>query len=267
MSFVNILQTILSAKAKEVAAAQARVGIEQLEDLCEKASPPRPFFQALREQPIAIIAEVKRASPSAGVIRPGADPAQIAIEYTRGGAAAISCLTDEQFFDGHLSYIQKIRESVPLPVLRKDFLIDRYQVVEARAAGADAILLIVAALSKHRFTELLQEAGRWGMEVLVETHSETEAHFAVEQGASIIGVNHRNLSTFSIDMSLTAKLRPIVPKDTILVGESGIHTASDIIALARAGANAVLIGESLMRAPNVEQALAKLREETIQCLS
>ncbi|MEM9493255.1 MAG: indole-3-glycerol phosphate synthase TrpC, partial [Myxococcota bacterium] len=208
---------------------------------------------------VRVIAEIKRASPSAGAIRAGADPAAIAREYRAAGAAALSVLTDEQFFDGRLAFLGQVREAVDLPLLRKDFLIDPYQVVEARAAGADAVLLIVAALDQDALNALLAETRRLGMDALVEIHSEDEAARAVAAGAEIIGVNHRDLTTFTIDMSLSGRLRPQIPAQTIMVGESGIGSADDVRALGAAGVDAVLVGERLMRAESPGQALRQLR--------
>ena len=259
----NILATILAVKRREVAAARAARPLADIEAACQDVDAPRPFAEALRRdagrgESVRVIAEIKRASPSAGAIRADADPAAIAAEYGAAGAAAISVLTDEQFFDGHLSFLGRAHAAVDCPLLRKDFLIDPYQVVEARAAGADAVLLIVAALAQEDLVALLAEADRLGLGALVETHSEAEAERAVAAGARVIGVNHRDLTTFTIDMSLSARLRSRIPEDGIMVGESGIHSAEDIRTLGDAGVDAVLIGERLMRAPSPGQALREL---------
>jgi indole-3-glycerol phosphate synthase len=261
MSAVNILARILDVKAREVTEARALRPLAALEDAAAKAPPPRSLAAALRRPagaPVRVIAEVKRASPSAGPIRPNADPAEIAAMYQAAGAAALSVLTDESFFDGHLAFLGLARAATSIPVLRKDFLIDPYQVVEARAAGADAVLLIVAALGQDMLVTLLGEARRLGMDALVEVHDADETARAVDAGAAIIGVNHRNLATFVVDTSLTARLRPLVPADAILVGESGIRTAADVRMLGAAGAHAVLVGEHLMRQPHPGHALVEL---------
>ena len=180
-----------------------RIPATELAQRCQDLPTPQDFTAALIRQRVSVIAEIKRASPSAGPIRPNADPCAIAKQYEQAGAAAISCLTDETFFDGHLKFLSDIRRHVCLPLLRKDFIVDPYQVIEARAAGADAILLIVAALSPTMLTDLLNEAAQWGLQCLVEIHTRQEAEQAVQAGARVIGVNHRDLKTFAIDMSLT----------------------------------------------------------------
>ena len=254
-----ILDEIVRHKRTEVAIDKAKRPLAELETAVGAAGPVRPFAAALRAPPPPrVIAEIKRASPSAGPIRPGADPAAVAREYAAGGAAAISVLTDQAFFDGRLEFLALVRQAVELPILRKDFLVDPYQVVEARAAGADCVLLIVAALSPGLLADLMAQAGAVGLETLVEVHSETEAETAIAAGARLIGVNHRDLRTFAIDMGLTARLAPMLPAGTVLVAESGIRTPADLEVLARAGACAVLIGESLMRELSPGAALARL---------
>lgn len=258
----SILARILAVKHDEVAAARARHPLAELERACAHAPAPRSLRQALARPagaPMRVIAEVKRASPSAGPIRPGADPAAVAREYADAGAAAISVLTDERFFDGKLAFLGAVRAAVPaVPILRKDFLIDPYQVIEARAEGADAVLLIVAALDDVPLAALLALAKKTGMDALVEAHSEAEADRARLAGADIIGVNHRDLATFTMDMGLTARLRARVPADVVLVGESGIKSPADVRAMTDAGADAVLVGEHLMRAPSPGRALTEL---------
>ena len=260
---MSILHDILKAKRVEVDKQRRAVSLEELQRACVSAPPPRRFAESLRRsgsEPIRVIAEVKRASPSAGPIRPDAVPVEIAHDYARGGATAISCLTDEQFFDGRLAYLNEVR-AAGLPVLRKDFVIDEYQIVEARAHGADAVLLIVAALSDGELECFIELATKVGLDALVEVHDAPEAERAVAAGAQLIGINHRNLKTFEVDTSLTAAIRPRLPDDTIVVGESGIRTAEDLLAMRQAGADAVLVGESLMRAPSPGAALASLLEE------
>jgi indole-3-glycerol phosphate synthase len=258
---VNILDKILAVKRDEVAAAKARRPLAEVEVAAASAGPVRGLANALRRapgQPVRVLAEIKRASPSAGAIRAGADPAEIAGEYHGGGAAAISVLTDEQFFAGELGFLSRVRDRVPLPLLRKDFIIDRYQVAEARAAGADAILLIVAALSPAQLTDLLAAAALHQLDALVEVHDAREAEVALAAGASVLGVNHRDLKTFTIDMALTEQIAKRVPPSVVLVGESGIKTAADVRRLGDAGAHAVLVGETLMRAPSPGAALREL---------
>lgn len=259
---MSILAEILTTKAGEVRLARAARPLASLEAELGAAGAPRGFGAALARPagaPVRVIAEIKRASPSAGPIRAGADPAAIAREYADAGATCLSVLTDERYFDGHLSFLGRAREAVELPLLRKDFVIDPYQLVEARVAGADAALLIVAALEQPLLRELLAATAELGLDALVEIHSEAEAERALEAGARLIGVNHRNLATFEIDMALTERLRPHVPAGTVLVGESGIRTSEDVARLAAAGADAILVGESLMRAPSPGQALRELR--------
>ena len=253
-----ILDDIISHKRAEVARRKAERPLSELEAMAAAAGPIRPFADALRAPTIRIIAEIKRASPSAGPIRPDADPVAVAGEYAASGAAAISVLTDQTFFDGRLEFLALVRQAVRLPLLRKDFVIDPYQVVESRAAGADCVLLIVAALSAEALADLLAQAAQLRLDALVEVHSEAEVEIALAAGARLIGVNHRDLRTFSMDMGLTARLAPRLPLGTVLVAESGIRTAGDVQGLAAAGASAVLVGDSLMRAPSPGAALARL---------
>ncbi|MEO8706458.1 MAG: indole-3-glycerol phosphate synthase TrpC [Kofleriaceae bacterium] len=256
-----ILDKILAAKRDEVAAARAARAFADVDAAARTAGPLRGFASALARQPgqpVRVIAEIKRASPSAGPIRAGADPAAIAAEYEAAGASAISVLTDRQFFDGDLAFLAACRARVALPLLRKDFVVDAYQIAEARAAGADAVLLIVAALSRTELAELLAAAASYQLDALVEVHTPHEAELAVAAGASLIGVNHRDLRSFSIDMSLTSVIAPQLPDGTVLVAESGIKAASDLKLLGAVGAHAVLVGERLMRAESPGAALREL---------
>ena len=256
---MSILDRILAVKRDEVAAAKATRSLADLERAI--TGTPRGLTAALRRPPgapIRVLSEIKRASPSAGPIRPGADPAEIAIEYAQVGAAAISVLTDRQFFDGDLSFLARCRARVDVPLLRKDFTIDAYQIAEARAAGADAVLLIVSALPEALLRELLATAAHYQLDALVEVHDRAEAELALAIGASLIGVNHRDLKTFAIDMTLTAQVAPLLPPSTVLVAESGVKTAADVRALSDAGAHAILVGEQLMRAPSPGAALREL---------
>jgi indole-3-glycerol phosphate synthase len=257
----SILARIVAHKRGELEAARRAVPIAELEARARAADPPRGLAAALRRPagaPVRAIAEIKRASPSAGPIRPGADPAEVAREYQGAGAAAISVLTDQSFFDGHLDFLAQVRAAVSLPLLRKDFLVDPYQVVEARAAGADAILLIASILDADQLRALMGEAARLGLDALVEVHDEGELEMALGAGARLIGVNARDLATFTIDRDLAARLAPRLPGDAVLVAESGIRTAADVQRLGATGAHAVLVGEALMRAASPGAALAAI---------
>ena len=259
---VTILDEILAVKRGEVATARGACSLADVEAAARSAGPVRGLERALRRppgEPVRIIAEIKRASPSAGAIRAGADPAAIARDYARGGATALSVLTDRQFFDGELSFLARARAAVDLPLLRKDFVIDAYQVAEARAAGADGVLLIVAALGDAQLAELIAAARAYQLDALVEVHDLLEVDAALLAGATLLGVNHRDLRTFTVDMTLTAQIAPRVPPDVVLVGESGIRTTADVEALGCAGAHAVLVGEHLMRAGSPGDALLALR--------
>lgn len=262
---MSILDTILATKREEVAAARASTTLAQLDAAAATAGPPRGLTAALRRAPgtpVRVLSEIKRASPSAGPIRAGADPAEIAASYAAGGAAAISVLTDRRYFDGDLAFLARCRARVALPLLRKDFLIDPYQVAEARVAGADGVLLIVAALSPAQLAELLAAAASYQLDALVEVHTIKEAEIALAAGTTLLGVNHRDLGTFQIDMSLTSVVAPLLPPDVVLVAESGIKTAADVQLLGAVGAHAVLVGEQLMRAADPGEALRVLRGAT-----
>lgn len=258
-----ILDRILATKAEEVAAARAQQPLAAMQAAARAAAPARDFAGALRRPqpgaPVACVAEVKKASPSKGVIRPDFDPVQIARRYAAAGAAAISVLTDVQYFQGALAYLEAIHAAVPVPLLRKDFIIDAYQIYEARAAGADAILLIVAAIpDAPRLREYRLLAAELSMASLVEVHTAAELDIAVASGAGIIGINNRDLHTFHTSLDVTVTLAPQVPPEAILVAESGISSLADCRLLAGAGAHAVLVGESLMRRPDPGEALRQL---------
>lgn len=259
---MTILDEILAVKRSEVASARTERSLAELDAAARAAGPVRGLERALYRPhgaPVRVIAEIKRASPSAGPIRAGADPAAVARDYARGGASALSVLTDRQFFDGELDFLARARGAVELPLLRKDFVIDAYQVAEARAAGADGVLLIVAALAASALAELIAAARDYQLDPLVEVHDLAEVETALAAGASLLGVNHRDLRTFTMDMTLTAQISPRVPPGVVLVGESGIRTSDDVLALGRAGAHAVLVGEQLMRAASPGDALLALR--------
>jgi indole-3-glycerol phosphate synthase len=260
----TILDDILAVKREEVAAARAARPLSEVAAAAAQAGPVRSLRAALARPPgapVRVLAEIKRASPSAGPIRPGADPAAIAAEYAAAGAAALSVLTDRRFFDGDLAFLARCRAAVSLPLLRKDFIIDPYQVAESRAAGADAILLIVAALAPAQLAELAAAAAAHGMDALVEVHAEEELAPALAAGATLVGINHRDLKTMRMDMSLTPAIAARLPAGTVVVAESGIRTAADVARLGAAGAHAVLVGEHLMRAPSPGLALRALRGE------
>jgi len=225
--------------------------------------PPRPVYDALRatkEEPYRIIAEVKKASPSKGVIREDFDPLLIAQSYERAGSNAISVLTEPHYFQGNLEYLTQIRRYVATPLLRKDFIVDKYQLVEALVYGADFVLLIAKALSRKDLKELLEYTRHLGMEALVEIHDKADLTKAIFAGADIIGINHRNLETFQMDMSLTEALVPLMPKDKIIVAESGIDTPETLTRLSKAGADAFLVGEHFMRQDDIELALKTLKK-------
>ncbi len=242
----SILDRIMEGKRAEAAALRPRAA--ELRRAAEAASPPRDFAAALRAGPCAgVIAEFKRRSPSAGWIGEGADPGDVARAYEGAGAAAMSVLTDGRWFGGSLDDLVRARDAVDLPLLRKDFVVEEAQLWEARAAGADAALLIVRVLEPARLRDLLAACGAVGLAALVEVHGAGELDVALSAGATVIGVNNRDLSTFETDLSRTLELAPSVPADAVLVAESGIRTAADVARLVEGGTDAVLVGESLMR--------------------
>lgn len=244
----DILRRILATKRAEVEALRPRAG--ELEATAAKAPPARGFAAALVGGCVAVIAEVKRRSPGAGEIRPGLDPGALAAEYAGAGASALSVLTDRDYFGGSLDDLRAARSAAALPALRKDFTVDPIQVWEARAAGADAILLIVRILDDASLRGLRELAEGLGMDALVEVHTPVELRRAVDSGARVVGVNNRDLKTFRTDLAVTESLLPSLPEDAILVSESGIRSGSDVARLGRAGVHAVLVGESILRAPD-----------------
>ena len=254
-----ILDQILAYKVDEVAAQRSITPIEQLRAQAELQSPPRDFISALQTSihGPALIAECKKASPSKGLLRADYDPRWLAQTYDDNGAAALSVLTDEQFFQGALADLVAARSVSLLPVLRKDFVIDEYQVYESRAIGADAILLIVAALEDARLKAFYQLARDLGMAALIEVHDQAELDRAMRLGPRLIGVNNRNLKDFSVSLQTTAKLRLRIPGNITLVAESGVHSADDVAELAMLGVDAMLVGEALVTASDVG---AKVRE-------
>lgn len=258
----DILRRILARKAEEVDERIGRVSLEALQRSAESASAPRGFIAAIEQRVSAgkpaVIAEIKKASPSRGILREHFDPAQIAASYARGGAVCLSVLTDIDFFRGADSYLQSARAACDLPVLRKDFMIDPYQVYEARALGADCILLIVAALSDAMLSELLQLAHNLGMDVLVEVHDATEMQRALALPARLIGVNNRDLRSFETSLDVTLGFVDGFPDDRVLVTESGIHTRKDVSLMRSKGVHAFLVGEAFMKAEEPGEKLAEL---------
>jgi indole-3-glycerol phosphate synthase len=257
---MSILDEILEKKREELAVLRSERGEASLRDAARAATPPRDFGGALRSGPSPrVIAEIKRASPSKGLIRADVDPARVAKDYAAAGAAALSVLTDAPFFHGSLGDLSEARAAVEIPVLRKDFLIDPLQLLEARGAGADAVLLIVAALEGAQLGELLAAAREQGLATLVEVHARDELDAALKAGAEVIGINNRDLRTFRVDVEVTRELLVHAHGRTI-VSESGIEDAATVRSLEEAGVHAFLIGEALMRAPDPGEALRRIRE-------
>jgi indole-3-glycerol phosphate synthase len=256
----TILDEIITAKRREIAVGRTQLPLAALERRVAAAPPVRDFRAALEQGPgLGIIAEVKRASPSAGVLRAEFDPVALARAYERGGADAISVLTDEPYFQGRLEYLTAVRTAVQPPVLRKDFILDVYQVVEARVAGADAVLLIAEALDERELPALVQEIHALGMQALVELYDRANLPRVIASGAQLIGINNRDLRTFVTRLEHTLELAAEVPNDRCLVSESGIRTAADLDRLRAAGVKAALVGETLMRSPDPAAALRSLR--------
>jgi indole-3-glycerol phosphate synthase len=262
---MSILEEILVRKRAEVSDAKARLAADRLASAAEACdAPTRGFHSALTSgSSPRIVAEIKPRSPSRGVIRADFDPVSCAKAYFEGGAAAISVLTDSHYFGGELGFLEIVRRAVPLPLLRKDFVVDAYQIDEARVAGADAILLIVAAFpaadSSAQIRRLRERAESLGLDALVEVHDDREFEIAMGSGARLIGVNNRDLVTFDVDLEISLRLAGQAPDGVVVVAESGIFTAKDIARLEAAGADAFLVGEALMREPDLGIALRELR--------
>jgi indole-3-glycerol phosphate synthase len=256
---VTILDEIVRHKWEELGQRRREIPRAELERRCATLPPPRDFARALTPPPggVRLLAEVKKASPSRGVLAEHFDPLALARVYAEHGAAALSVLTDAKYFQGSLDFLAAIRARVPVPILRKDFTVDEYQLWEARAAGADAALLIVAILEAAALRDLLQAAAGLGLAALVEAHTASEIDVALAAGARIVGVNNRDLKTFETRIETSLELLPLIPPGCLAVSESGFTTAAEVRAVVAAGAHAVLVGEALVRAPDVA---AKVRE-------
>ena len=254
----DLLHRLVAESAQEMEERRQVTPLDEVERLASRYE-PRDFAGALRVTGLAVIAEVKQRTPSMGVLTTDYQPARLAASYERGGAAAISVLTHRAGFGGAVDHLDAVREATSLPILRKDFITEPYQVVEARAHGADAVLLIVAALTRDLLADLLNKAKDQGLAALVEVHDEEEARVAVKAGARVIGVNHRDLRTFDVDLALTERLRPLIPHDRVLVAESGIKRRADARRMREAGADAILAGEVLMRATDPAAVISELR--------
>ncbi len=254
-----ILDSIIEHKQKELQTDQEQVPLATLKSILADLPPTKDFKEAISlPDTINLIAEVKKKSPSKGIIRVDFDPVCIAKTYAENGAAAVSVLTDIRFFDGRLEYLIAICQEVDVPLLRKDFTIDPYHIYQARAAGADAVLLIVAALNSDQLREFADIASSLSMAALVEVHTEAELDIALDVGAEIIGINNRDLRTFNTDLATTFKLRESITSDKVVVSESGIYTREDVESLREVGVNAILVGESLMRSPDIGEQVRKL---------
>ena len=256
---VTVLDRIVASKREEIAAAKKRRDLATLIQAALQGPEIRSFIDALCGfDEVRLIAEVKRASPSQGMIRPSFEPVQIALAYQAGGAAAISVLTDEPFFQGRLDYLTAIRNRVELPLLRKDFILDEYQIYEARAAGADAVLLIAECLEGKELKDLYDLIIQLGMTALIELYNPVHLDRVLDTGTKLVGINNRDLHTFAVELDHVIRLRELIPNDVVVVAESGIFTAADVHKIKAGNVQAMLVGESLMRQPDVRQAVISL---------
>jgi indole-3-glycerol phosphate synthase len=255
---VSVLDEILEGVRADLAERQSRVSLEQLKDMARKAPSPLDAVAALKSEGVSVIAEVKRASPSRGAMADIDDPAALAGDYEAGGARVISVLTEQRRFGGSLDDLASVRRAVQIPVLRKDFVVSSYQLWEARAYGADLVLLIVAALDQPALVSLVERALSIGLLPLVEVHADEELERAVDAGATVIGVNARNLATLEVDRTIFARLAPRIPEGIMKIAESGVRGPHDLLAYAAAGADAVLVGESLVTEKDPRAAVADL---------
>jgi len=261
-----ILDRIVAVKKEEVAQLSQSFDHSRVREELLALPATKGFARGLRDTAnlVGLIAEVKKASPSKGVIRPDFDPVRIASLYQEAGADCISVLTDKQFFQGESSYLRQIRAAVDLPLLRKDFIIDEKQIYEARLLGADCVLLIAAILSQAQMQEYREVAALLGLDALVEVHDEPELERALASGAELLGVNNRNLNDFSVDLGTTGRLAKLLPADTFLVSESAIVTYEDVATVKESGARAILVGETLMRDPEITPSIDKLLGRTVR---
>ena len=257
----QVLSTIIAARRRRIDEARAEVPLGKLRQAAEGRTDFRDFAGALSGETLSVIAELKKASPSRGLLRPDFRPVEIAESYQQAGASALSVLTEEEFFQGSLSYLKAAREAVHIPVLRKDFIVDEYQVYESVAAGAEACLLIVAALDDRDLRHFIELAGSLRVAALVEVHTEEDLARAIDAGAKIIGINNRNLNTLEVSLETSFRLRGKVPASCLAVSESGIKSGADLEKLAKAGFNAVLIGEHLMLADDPGKELSRLLKD------
>ena len=254
-----ILDKIVAATRIRVDALKAQTDVQTIEKRLSESLPPRPFATSLKHpNRLGLIAEIKRASPSKGLIAPDFDAARQAAIYQTSGADCLSVLTEPDFFQGSLDDLSAAREATSKPIIRKDFVIDQIQIAQARLAGADCVLLIVAILKDWEVRQLKAAAHRYGMDALVEVHDEEEVRRALFNGADFIGINNRNLNTFEVDLATTERLRPLLPAEAIVVSESGVFTQSDARRLREAGADALLVGESLMKSGDAAGAIEEL---------
>lgn len=255
----NILEEIIQYKLGEVSRAKVRVSAEELAEQLATAPPVRDFVDSLRAHgPVGMIAEVKKASPSAGIIRKDFHPVEIAQTYERFGAACLSVLTDEKYFQGHLDFLKAVRAAVAIPVLRKDFIIDRYQILEARVAGADCVLLIAECLDDAQLQDLYGYAGELGMQALVEIYEPDNLERVLKLRPPMLGINNRNLKTFVTSLDHSIELSPRLPEDCLLISESGIRNRDDVLRLQEAGVRGILVGETLMRSPEIGDKVCEL---------